>query len=98
MTKTGKKKLLTEEATFEVELPKKYDTVEKFVKSKDYLMMASQMSRVVREDFFGHFDGCEKFQITDQSCIGGRCFIVIMFWYEDWIDQIEVTDASKLGG
>lgn len=93
-----KKKLLTEEATFEIELPKKYDTVEKFVKSEDYLMMVSQMGRTVRQDFFDHFKGCEKFQITDQSCIGGRCFIVITFWYEDWIDQINVTDASVMIG
>ena len=97
MTKTGKKKLWTEEAAFEVELPKKYDTIEKFAASKDYLMIVSQMSRNVREEFFSHFDGCEKFQIVDRTCIGGRCFIAIKFWYEDWIDKIEVTDASKIG-
>lgn len=83
MTKTGKKKLLTEEATFEVDVPDKYGTIEKFVGSKDYLMMVSQMSQKVRENFFSAFYSCEKFEITDQSCIGGRCFIVIKFWYED---------------
>lgn len=97
MTKTGKKNLVSEEATFEVDVPDKYGTIEKFVASKDYLMMVSQMNDKIREGFFGWYKGCEKFEITDQSCIGGRCFIVITFWFEDWIDKIEVTDASKIG-
>lgn len=92
------KKLLTEEATFEVDVPNKYGTIEKFVASKDYLMMVSQMDSKVRENFFNCYMSCEKFEITDQSCIGGRCFIVITFWYEDWIDQINVTDASVMIG
>lgn len=91
MTKTEKRKLLTEEVTFEVDVPDKYGTIEKFVESKDYLMMVSQMGQKVREHFFSAFSGCVKFQVIDQSCIGERCFIVVTFWYEDWIDKIEVT-------
>ena len=91
MTKTGKKKLLTEKVAFEVGLPDRYSTIEKFAASKDYLMMVSQMDQKVREDFFEHYSGCVKFQITDRTCIGGRCFILIKFWHEDWIDKIEVT-------
>ena len=98
MTKTGKKKLVSEEATFEVDVPDKYGTIEKFVASKDYLMMVSQMDSNMRENFFNCYMSCEKFEITDQSCIGGRCFIVVEFWYEDWADKIEVTDASVMIG
>lgn len=83
MTEKKKKKLVSEEATFEIDVPDKYGTIEKLVESKDYLMMVCQMSRDERENFLGYYGQCEKFDIVDQGCVGGRCFIEVEFWYED---------------
>ena len=84
--KTGKekeKKLVSEEATFEIDVPDKYGTIEKLVASKDYLMMVCQMSRDERVRFFNGYGLCEKFEIVSHGCVGGRCFIEVEFWYED---------------
>lgn len=84
--KTGKeneKKLVSEEATFEIDVPDKYGTIDKLVASKDYLMMICQMNRDERESFFGYYGLCEKFEIENWGCVGGRCFIKVLFWYED---------------
>lgn len=81
------KKLVSDELTFEVDVPDKYGTIEKFVASKDYLMMVSQMRREERESFFGYYIGCEKFEIVNEGCVGSKCFIVVEFFWEDCDDE-----------
>jgi hypothetical protein len=49
-------------------------------------MMLSQMDHKVREDWFNAFMGCDKFEIVDNNCVGGRCFIEFRFYYEDLSD------------
>lgn len=87
MTKTGKKKFYEEERTFEVDVPDSYGTLDRFVESKNYIMMLSQMGEKVREDWFNAFMGCDKFEIIDHNCVGGRCFIGFNFYYEDLSDE-----------
>jgi len=82
-----KKKFYEEERTFEVDVPDSYGTLDRFVESKNYIMMLSQMGEKVREDWFNAFMGCDKFEIVDNNCVGGRCFIEFRFYYEDLSDE-----------
>lgn len=77
-----KENMDSEEYTYEVDVPNTYGTLEKFVASKDYVMMLSQMPDKVRENFFNAYMGCEMFKIINHDCVGNRCFIVVEFWYK----------------
>lgn len=89
-----KKKLTSEETTFEVDVPTMYRDIDEMVKAGDHLRMVSQMKDGDRERFFQCYWGCEKFEIVDQNCVGGRCFIVVKFYYIKYSEDDENGDKD----
>jgi hypothetical protein len=82
----------TEEETFELDVWKKYGTIEKAI--EDPLAMVAQMLDKDRDEFFGYYGNCEKFEIGNYGCVGGRCFVEIEFFFELEVGEEDESDSK----